>query len=209
MPALMLAFFCLCRHDIACCIAYNGAMSYIILDRDGVINFDSDQYIKSPDEWHPIPGSLEAIARLNRHGYRVLVATNQSGVARGLYDIGILDQIHEKLVHELASVGGYIEEIFFCPHHPDEKCGCRKPQPGLLHQIQAKYPINLVDTFFIGDSHVDMEVACTAGCQPLLVLTGNGHRTLEKYPEFSTIPRFVDLSEAVEYVISHQGVHGE
>lgn len=184
-------------------------MSYIILDRDGVINYDSDQYIKSPDEWHPIPGSLEAIARLNRHGFRVLVATNQSGVARGLYDIEILDQIHEKLVRELAAVGGYIEEIFFCPHHPEDKCICRKPQPGLIHQIQAKYPVNPIGTFFIGDSYADMEAARSAGCMPLLVLTGNGRRTLEKYPTYASIPNFIDLAEAVEYVITHQGVHGE
>lgn len=184
-------------------------MSYIILDRDGVINFDSDQYIKSPDEWHPIPGSLEAIARLNRYGYRVLVATNQSGVARGLYDISVLDQIHEKLMRELAAVGGYVEEIFFCPHHPEDNCVCRKPKPGLIHQIQAKYPIDPVDTFFIGDSHADMEAAQSAGCIPLLVLTGNGQRTLEKYPAFLIIPKFTDLAEAVDYVISHQGVHGE
>jgi D-glycero-D-manno-heptose 1,7-bisphosphate phosphatase len=184
-------------------------MSYIILDRDGVINFDSDQYIKSPDEWHPIPGSLEAIARLNRHGYRVLVATNQSGVARGLYDIGILDQIHEKLMRELAAVGGYVEEIFFCPHHPDDNCVCRKPKPGLIHKIQAKYPVDPANTFFVGDSHADMQAALSAGCSPLLVLTGNGKKTLEKYPEFATIPNFTDLAEAVSYVISNQGVHGE
>lgn len=186
-----------------------SAMNYIILDRDGVINFDSDQYIKSPDEWHPIPGSLEAIARLNRHGYRVLVATNQSGVARGLYDIGILDQIHEKLMQELAAVGGYIDEIFFCPHHPEDNCTCRKPKPGLIHQIKAKYDVNLLGTYFIGDSYADMEAARSAGCKPLLVLTGNGRRTLEKYPEFLEIPQFTNLAEAVDYVITHSGVHGE
>jgi D-glycero-D-manno-heptose 1,7-bisphosphate phosphatase len=184
-------------------------MSYIILDRDGVINYDSDQYIKSPEEWRPIPGSLEAIARLNRHGFRVLVATNQSGVARGLYDIAVLDQIHEKLMYELAAVGGYVEEIFFCPHHPEDHCPCRKPKPGLIHQIQAKYPVNVVGTFFIGDSYADMEAARSAGCTPLLVLTGNGRLTLEKHPTFSDIPNFADLAEAVNYVISHQGVHGE
>jgi D-glycero-D-manno-heptose 1,7-bisphosphate phosphatase len=184
-------------------------MSYIILDRDGVINFDSDQYIKSPDEWHPIPGSLEAIARLNRHGFRVLVATNQSGVARGLYDISILDQIHEKLMYELAAVGGYVEEIFFCPHHPEDNCVCRKPKPGLIHQIQAKYPVKPDSTFFIGDSYADMEAARTAGCKPLLVMTGNGRLTLEKYPAFLAIPNFIDLAEAVQYVITLPGVYGE
>lgn len=178
-------------------------MSYIILDRDGVINYDSDQYIKSPEEWRAIPGSLDAIAQLNRSGFRVLIVTNQSGVARGYYDIETLDLIHEKLLRELASVGGYIEEIFFCPHHPDEACACRKPQPGLLHQIAKKYPIDLTKTFFIGDSIGDMRVAQSSGCIPLLVLTGNGEATLKKYPDVvSNIPFFPDLARAVDYVIS-------
>src|SRR5579862_2669163 len=111
-------------------------MPYIILDRDGVINYDSEAYIKSPEEWLPIPGSLEAIATLNRHGFRVLIATNQSGVSRGYYDLAMLDRIHEKLVAQLAAVGGCIEEIFFCPHHPDDHCVCRKPKPGMIYQIK-------------------------------------------------------------------------
>jgi D-glycero-D-manno-heptose 1,7-bisphosphate phosphatase len=176
-------------------------MSYIILDRDGVINYESMEYIKSPEEWHPIPGSLEAIAQLNRHGYRVIVATNQSGVARGFYDIETLDLIHEKLMRELAAVGGYIEEIFFCPHHPEEGCHCRKPQPGLIEQIKQKYNIELEKTYFIGDSVVDMQVAQLTGCRPLLVLTGNGHTVLNKHPEFSAIPHFPNLAEAVDYVL--------
>ncbi len=179
-------------------------MSFIILDRDGVINFDSMEYIKSPDEWHPIPGSLPAIAQLNRHGYRVLVATNQSGVARGYYDIEMLDRIHEKMMYELAAVGGYVEEIFFCPHHPEDKCGCRKPQTGLIEQIQAKYPIVLTETYFIGDSSTDMYVAQAMGCLPLLVRTGNGERVLATHPEFKNILHFIDLAAAVEYVISQK-----
>lgn len=177
-------------------------MSFIILDRDGVINYDSDQYIKSPNEWHAIPGSLNAIAQLNRAGFRVLIVTNQSGVARGYYDIETLDLIHEKLLRELASVGGYIEEIFFCPHHPDEACDCRKPQPGLLYQIAKKYPIDLTKTYFIGDSIVDIRVAQSSGCIPLLVLTGNGETTLKKYPDISNISSFPDLARAADYVIS-------
>lgn len=172
-------------------------MSYIILDRDGVINHDSDFYIKSPDEWHPISGSLEAIAELNRAGYRVLVATNQSGVARGLYDLETLHKIHEKLHHELAKVGGKIEEIFFCPHHPDERCFCRKPKPGLLFQIQEKYSLNMEETFFIGDSIVDVSAALYAGCNPILVLTGNGQKMIEKYPELLNVRQFADLAAAV------------
>lgn len=180
-------------------------MPYIILDRDGVINYDSDEYIKSPDEWIPIPGSLEAIAYLNRVGFRILIATNQSGVARGYYDLDMLDRIHEKFMHELASVGGYIEEIFFCPHHPDDHCVCRKPKPGLLYRMQKKYAFNLAETYFIGDSFVDFQAAQVAGCQPILVLSGNGKRALERHSELLSIPNFTNLAEAAEYVVSCQG----
>lgn len=184
-------------------------MPYIILDRDGVINYDSDAYIKSPDEWIPIPGSLEAIAELNRAGFQVIIATNQSGVARGYYDLEILDSIHEKFMRELAAVGGYIEEIFFCPHHPDEHCGCRKPKPGMLEQIQKKYALDLTETFFIGDSHVDMHAAQAVGCRPILISTGKGELALKKYPELSKLPHFPDLARAVEYVISTQCCYHE
>lgn len=175
-------------------------MSFIILDRDGVINHDSDQYIKTPDEWIAIPGSLEAIAQLNRAGFRVFIATNQSGIARGFYDVATLDAIHEKMVGELAAVGGYIEEIFFCPHHPDAQCACRKPQPGLLYRIQEKYDLCLADTFFIGDSWSDMQAALTAGCKPLLLLTGNGQRHIAKHPELNEISQCDNLTQAVEWV---------
>jgi D-glycero-D-manno-heptose 1,7-bisphosphate phosphatase len=179
-------------------------MTYIILDRDGVINYDSIEYIKSPEEWLPIPGSLEAIAQLNRSGFHVLVVTNQSGVARGLYNLEILDQIHEKMMHELAAVGGYIDEIFFCPHHPEEACDCRKPKPGMLHEIAAKYPLQLENTFFIGDSISDIKAAEAAGCLPILVKTGNGELALERHPELLNIPHFKDLNEAVPYILSQQ-----
>lgn len=177
-------------------------MSFVILDRDGVINYDSDEYIKSPDEWHPIPGSLEAIARLNRAGYRILIATNQSGIGRGLYDIEMLDHIHAKLMHELAAVGGYIDEIFFCPHLPDDNCHCRKPKPGLLLQMQARYPINLFETYFIGDTYTDVQAAQAAGCLPLLVLTDKVNHLLEQFATLANVPNFPDLKEAVEYILS-------
>lgn len=176
-------------------------MKYIILDRDGVINYDSNEYIKSPDEWHPIPGSLEAIAELNRAGYHVIVATNQSGIARGYYDLETLSLIHEKLMQELFSVGGYIEEIFFCPHHPEQQCFCRKPKPGMLYQIRDQYSLDLTQVYFIGDSVADVEVSLTAGCKPLLVLTGNGQKTVDKYADSHQIPAFVNLSAAVQFVI--------
>lgn len=176
-------------------------MSFVILDRDGVINYDSREYIKSPEEWLPIPGSLGAIAKLNKHGFRVLVATNQSGIARGYYDTEMLDRIHEKFMAALAGEGGYVDEIFFCPHHPDEQCDCRKPKTGLIEQIQSKYPIHLPDTFFVGDSVGDMLAAQAMGCKPLLVRTGNGEYVLSHHPEFQVIPHFADLAEAVDYII--------
>lgn len=179
-------------------------MAFIILDRDGVINYESDDYIKSPDEWRPIPGSLEAIAQLNRCGFRILIATNQSGVARGLYDIDRLDEIHEKFMRELASVGGYVDEIFFCPHHPQDDCTCRKPKPGLLLEIAAKYPLSLSDTYFIGDSFTDVQAAMAAGCLPILVLTGKGQQMLEHHPELAIIPHFVDLASAVDYILTQR-----
>jgi D-glycero-D-manno-heptose 1,7-bisphosphate phosphatase len=177
-------------------------MSFIILDRDGVINFDSDFYIKSPAEWTPIPGSIEAIAQLNRAGYRVIIATNQSGIARKLYDHDILEKIHEKLLQHVAAAGGVIEEIFFCPHHPDEHCVCRKPKPGMLLKIQEKYGLTFADTFFVGDSISDINVAQAVGCQPLLVLTGNGQKTVANHPEIAEIPRYTNLAELVESIIS-------
>jgi D-glycero-D-manno-heptose 1,7-bisphosphate phosphatase len=184
-------------------------MSFIILDRDGVINYDSDEYIKSPEEWNAIPGSLDAIAELNRVGFRVFIVTNQSGVARGYFDLHTLSLIHEKLIRELSKVGGSVEEIFFCPHHPDENCLCRKPKPGLLHQIASNYPINFSDTFFIGDSWRDVVAARSVGCHPILVRTGNGDYTLKAYPELTSIPNFKDLAGATEYVLSRSAHNTE
>jgi D-glycero-D-manno-heptose 1,7-bisphosphate phosphatase len=172
-------------------------MSFIILDRDGVINFDSDFYIKSPAEWEPIPGSLAAIAQLNRAGFQVIVASNQSGIARGLYDVDMLHKIHEKFFHLLNDVGGKVTEIFFCPHHPDEGCLCRKPNPGMLQKIAEKYSLHLADIYFIGDSIADMRAAEQAGCKPILVLTGNGKKTIEKFPE---VPHFENLADAVQVI---------
>lgn len=174
----------------------------IILDRDGVINYDSAEYIKSPDEWHAIPGSLEAIAELNRAGFYVMIATNQSGIGRGYYDVATLDLVHEKMLAELAAVGGHIEEIFFCPHLPTENCLCRKPKPGLLQQIQKKYAVNLADVFFMGDKLSDVEAAKASGCKPLLLLTGLEKIDVQSHPTLIDVPHFLNLSEAVDYVIN-------
>ncbi len=176
-------------------------MPLIILDRDGVINYESNEYIKSPEEWVPIPGSLQAIAALNQAGYQVVIATNQSGVARGLFDLPMLEKIHAKLHAELESEGGKIADIFFCPHHPNDNCFCRKPQPGLFFQIREKYSVDLSQVFFVGDSISDIQAAKKAGCKPLLVLTGNGPKTLATFAQAVHIPFFKDLTGVVEFVL--------
>jgi D-glycero-D-manno-heptose 1,7-bisphosphate phosphatase len=152
-------------------------MKLIILDRDGVINVDSDQFIKSPDEWRPIPGSLEAIARLNQWGWRVVVASNQSGVGRGLFGMDTLNAINDKMVKSLAQVGGRLDAIFFCPHSADSTCDCRKPKPGMLLQIAERFNVELTDVPVVGDSLRDLQAAVAAGAKPYLVLTGKGEGT--------------------------------
>ena len=155
-----------------------SAMNLIILDRDGVINYDSDQFIKSPEEWKPIPGSLEAIARLNQVGYRVVVATNQSGVGRGLFDMATLNSIHDKMHKSCSLVGARIDAVFFCPHAADANCNCRKPKTGMLEEIAARYNLNsLKDVLTVGDSLRDLQSAATMGAKPFLVLTGKGVKT--------------------------------
>lgn len=154
-------------------------MSLIILDRDGVINFDSDQFIKSPEEWKPIPGSLEAIARLNQADYRVVVATNQSGIGRGLFDMAMLNAIHDKMHKACASVGARIEAVFYCPHTAESNCNCRKPKTGMMEEIAARYNLaDLDDVPAVGDSLRDLQCAAVLNAQPYLVLTGKGSKTL-------------------------------
>ncbi len=148
------------------------SLKLVILDRDGTINADSDEFIKSPEEWHPIDGALEAIGRLNHAGYHVVVATNQSGLGRGLMDVASLNAIHAQMNKQLSKVGGRIDAIFYCPHAPDENCLCRKPAPGLLEQIAERYGMTLDNVPFVGDSLSDMQAAQAAGCRPHLVLTG-------------------------------------
>ncbi|MNQ24676.1 D-glycero-beta-D-manno-heptose-1,7-bisphosphate 7-phosphatase [compost metagenome] len=155
-------------------------MKLLILDRDGVINEDSDAYIKSVAEWIPIPGSIEAIARLNQAGWTVAVATNQSGLARGYYDEATLAAMHARLRQLVAEQGGQLGLIVHCPHGPDEGCDCRKPLPGLLQQIAAHYRVELAGLWFVGDSPGDIAAARAVGCQPVLVLSGKGERTQAK-----------------------------
>lgn len=152
-------------------------MHLVILDRDGVINFDSPDFVKSPEEWTPIPGSLEAIARLCAAGFIVAVATNQSGVARGLLDEDTLHRIHQKMSEAVRQAGGELACIVYCPHHPDAGCSCRKPETGLLEIVAKNLGVELGGVACIGDSERDLAAAVRAGARPILVLTGNGVRT--------------------------------
>jgi D-glycero-D-manno-heptose 1,7-bisphosphate phosphatase len=155
-----------------------SVINLIILDRDGVINFDSDQFIKNPEEWKPIHGSLEAIARLNQAGFRVVVATNQSGVGRGLFDMAALNAIHDKMHKSCALAGARIDAVFFCPHAADANCNCRKPKTGMMEEIAARYNLNsLKDVPTVGDSLRDLQSAASLGAKPYLVLTGKGSKT--------------------------------
>jgi D-glycero-D-manno-heptose 1,7-bisphosphate phosphatase len=176
-------------------------MKLVILDRDGVINDDSDSYIKGPDEWRPIPGSLEAIARLNHAGYHVILATNQSGVGRGLFEVSTLNAIHDKMHRALAQIGGRIDAIFFCPHAHDANCGCRKPKAGLLDEISRRFNVDMHGVPNIGDSLRDLQAAVVVGSTPMLVLTGKGEKTRREggLPEGTQI--FADLADAVRSIV--------
>ncbi|MGY8905043.1 MAG: D-glycero-beta-D-manno-heptose 1,7-bisphosphate 7-phosphatase [Burkholderiales bacterium] len=147
-------------------------MQLVILDRDGTINEDRDDFVKSPDEWQPLAGALQAIAKLNHAGFQVVLASNQSGLGRGLFDVAALNAIHRKMHKMLAAVGGRVDAVFFCPHAPQDTCTCRKPLPGLFEQIGERYGINLKGVPTAGDSLRDLQAGLAAGCAPHLVLTG-------------------------------------
>lgn len=178
-------------------------MKLCILDRDGVINHDSDQYIKSPAEWRPIPGSIEAIARLNQSGYRIAIATNQSGIGRGLFDMATLNAINDKMMELVFRQGGRIDALFFCPHTATESCPCRKPRTGMFEEIAARFHTELKGVPVVGDSLKDLQAAESVGAQPMLVLTGKGRKTQET----GGLPRktlvFESLNEASKHLMSH------
>jgi D-glycero-D-manno-heptose 1,7-bisphosphate phosphatase len=174
---------------------------YVLLDRDGVINHDSDAFIKSPEEWLPIEGSLEAIALLNEHGYQVIVVTNQSGLARGLFDDATLEKIHAKMHRLVGEAGGHIAAIYFCPHGADSECECRKPKAGLLKAFAADFHADLGAIAVIGDSLRDLQAAQVAGAMPMLVKTGKGRQTLINNPDLD-IPVFENLHDAAHYITS-------
>src|SRR5215471_7728989 len=183
-------------------VAPTRAVKLIVLDRDGVINHDSPQFIKSPDEWRPIPGSLEAIARLNHAGYRVVIATNQSGIGRGLFDMATLNAIHEKMHKALATVGGRIDAVFYCPHTADSQCDCRKPNTAMLKEIGLRFGADMSNVPCIGDSLRDLQAADAVGALPMLVLTGKGEKTLREggFPKNTVI--FPDLAFAVAALLA-------
>jgi D-glycero-D-manno-heptose 1,7-bisphosphate phosphatase len=178
-------------------------MKLIILDRDGVINYDSDQFIKKPEEWQPITGSLEAIAQLNQANYRVVVATNQSGIGRGLFEMPMLNAIHDKMHKAGALVGARIDAVFFCPHTNESHCHCRKPKAGMLEEIASRYNVNLAGVPAVGDSLRDLQAGVTVGAQPYLVLTGKGAKTQAAggLPEGTLV--FADLAAVVAELLKH------
>jgi D-glycero-D-manno-heptose 1,7-bisphosphate phosphatase len=173
----------------------------IILDRDGVINRESPDFIRTPAEWHPLPGSLEAIARLCRAGWSVTVATNQSGVGRGLLTLATLEMIHARMAEALAAHGGRLAQIAYCPHLPEDDCDCRKPRPGLLQQIAARQGLALTNVPVIGDSLRDLEAARAVGARPILVRSGNGARTAGQVPAQWQVSVVDDLAAAVDLLL--------
>jgi D-glycero-D-manno-heptose 1,7-bisphosphate phosphatase len=183
-------------------VAPTRAIKLIVLDRDGVINYDSTEFIKSPEEWRPIPGSLEAIARLNHAGFRVVVATNQSGIGRGLFDMATLNEIHLKMHRALAMAGGRIDALFYCPHTADAQCECRKPKTAMLKDIGVRFGVDMTGVPCIGDSLRDLMAADAVGAQPMLVLTGKGEKTLREgnFPKNTII--FPDLAFAVSALLA-------
>lgn len=175
-------------------------MKLLILDRDGVINEDSDDYIKSLEEWIPIPSAIAAIARLSKAGWTIAVATNQSGIARGYYDLATLDAMHARLRELVAEQGGELGIIQYCPHGPDDGCDCRKPRPGMLKRIALHYGVELAGIWFVGDSSGDLEAALAVDCQPVLVKTGKGERTLAKTLPAGTLV-FDDLAAVAAHLL--------
>lgn len=181
-------------------------MRLVILDRDGVINEDSDNYIKSPEEWNPVPGSLDAIARLCRADYRVVVTTNQSGVGRGLFTLDTLNKIHIKMLEHVHQKGGEIDAVLFCPHTPDADCSCRKPRPGMLRQLADRLKIKLHGVPVVGDSIRDLEAAVAVNALPVLVTTGKGAKSAallqqQQRTDLGTVPVYADLAGFVDALL--------
>ena len=177
-------------------------MALIILDRDGVINEDSDDYIKSPVEWQPIAGSLEAIAKLSQNGYKIVVVTNQSGLGRELFTVEALNAIHMKMNTHLAQFGGIIDAVFFCPHIPEDNCNCRKPKPGLYNDISERLRVSLNKVFCVGDKMTDIQAIQSAGGKPVLVRTGKGQSEIDQGLVPEGIPIYRNLAQFVDEILT-------
>lgn len=180
-----------------------NTQSYVLLDRDGVINHDDVGYIKSVNEWIPISGSLEAITMFNENGFKVIVITNQSGIGRGLYDEPAMQEIHREMLKRVKQLGGKIENIYFCPHDPDAKCLCRKPEPGMFKAFSKDYDRQLNDLYYVGDKLSDLQAAKAAGAKSILVKTGKGEQTLAENPQINS-PIFENLYEAAKFIIAEK-----
>ena len=174
---------------------------FVILDRDGVINHDSRDYIKTPEEWQPLPGSLNAIAALNSAGFRVVVVSNQSGIGRGLFSETDFSQITRKMMSAVHTAGGEIAGFYYCPHRPDDGCDCRKPRPGLLERVKADFDISLAGIPLIGDKVTDVELARRVGARPILVLTGYGQDAAAALDD-TGVESFADLASAAQALIA-------
>ncbi len=183
-------------------------MKLVILDRDGVINQDSDAFVKSAEEWLPLAGSIEAIAHLHQNGFTVVVATNQSGLARGHFDLDDLEAMHRKFIELVESAGGEVAAIFYCPHGPDDRCNCRKPKSGLIDAIEAEFDISAQGVPLVGDSLRDLEAGISKGCAPILVKTGKGEKTLiqlQQHPQpgLDNLQVFNDLRAAADHLVQN------
>ncbi|MBT8130986.1 MAG: D-glycero-beta-D-manno-heptose 1,7-bisphosphate 7-phosphatase [Gammaproteobacteria bacterium] len=176
----------------------------VVLDRDGTINRDSDEFIKNVSEWEPLPGSIEAIASLCQAGWTVVVASNQSGLGRGLFSIVDLHDIHATLQNQVEALGGHIAGFYYCPHTPDEQCRCRKPRPGLLEDISHRFNVDLRNVPIIGDSFRDLQAASAIGARPVLVLTGNGEKTLQEHFADKPTEVYDNLADAAAALIAEQ-----
>lgn len=184
----------------------DAAPKLVVLDRDGVVNVESDRYVKSPEEWQPIPGSLEAIADLCAHGFEVFVVSNQSGIGRGLLTEDALAAIHAKMREAVERVGGSLRGVYYCPHRPDEGCRCRKPAPGLLERVESESRCSLAGAPFIGDKLSDVAAARAVGARPILVRTGHGSaaaRALATEPGTEgAVEVYADLAAAVRRLVA-------
>jgi D-glycero-D-manno-heptose 1,7-bisphosphate phosphatase len=179
----------------------NPTNKLVILDRDGVINYDSDEYVKTIDEWIPLPGSIEALGKLTKAGYTIAIATNQSGIARQYFSVETLTAMHKKMVDLATLAGAKIDYIAYCPHGPDDQCDCRKPLPGLIHQIESALSVSAAGCFMVGDSLRDLQAGQAAGLQAALVLTGKGKKTFDKGLGLENVSIFDDLNAFVNQLI--------